>query len=363
MPVKSRTQLDTASKRLRQKPRGRPYLARIAKGKDLAYRRGPGSWSIHDNGKLKVFALADDHEPSNGRTVLTFDEAMAMARKLLLPEDGAEASKLTTVSQALALYEDDLRARDANIYNAKSPRIHLSPSLLSKPLALITDPAELKNWRNSLGKKGLVSATVNRICSCLRAALTFADKNRSHIWRAGLEKLPDGEVARNVVLPDDVVLMFVAACYQRDPSLGLLMDTLAITGARPSQPVRLKVRDLRDEDPMRPKLMMPPSAKGGGRNRSGKKHGKPYPVPITPALAARLRLAAKGRPGDAPLLLRRGGKSWSEKSLRQSLIDANTGQVDVIVCEADYRALKRGIEHLPPPCGNRRQYSMARLSR
>ena len=86
-------------------------------------------------------------------------------------------------------------------------------------------------------------------------------------------------------------------------------------------------------------------------------------MPITPALAARLRLAAKGRPGDAPLLLRRGGKSWSEKSLRQSLIDANTGQVDVIVCEADYRALKRGIEHLPPPCGNRRQYSMARLSR
>ena len=295
MPVKSRTPLDTASKRLRLKPRGRPYLARIAKGKDLAYRRGPGSWGIHDNGKLKVFALADDREPSNGKTILSFDEAMAMARKLLLPEDGMEASKLTTVSLALTQYEDDLKARKANVYNARSPRVHLSPGLLSKPLALITDPAELKNWRNGLSKKGLASATVNRFCNCLRAALTLADKNRSHIWRSGLEKLPDGEVARNVVLSDDTVWAFVDACDQHDPSLGLFMDTLATTGARPSQIVRLKVHSFQD-DGREPKLMMPPSAKGGGRNRSEKKHGEPYPVPITAALAARLRFAAKGRP-------------------------------------------------------------------
>jgi len=35
--------------------------------------------------------------------------------------------------------------------------------------------------------------------------------------------------------------------------------------------------------------------------------------------------------------------------LRQALIDDNTGHVNVVVLEADYRALKRGIEHLPPP--------------
>jgi hypothetical protein len=27
----------------------------------------------------------------------------------------------------------------------------------------------------------------------------------------------------------------------------------------------------------------------------------------------------------------------------------NTGHVNLVVCEADYKALKRGIEHLPPP--------------
>ena len=35
--------------------------------------------------------------------------------------------------------------------------------------------------------------------------------------------------------------------------------------------------------------------------------------------------------------------------LRQALIDDNAGHVNVVVCEADYRALKRGIGHLPPP--------------
>jgi hypothetical protein len=35
--------------------------------------------------------------------------------------------------------------------------------------------------------------------------------------------------------------------------------------------------------------------------------------------------------------------------LRQALIDKNKRHVNVVVCESDYRALKRGIEHLPPP--------------
>ena len=35
--------------------------------------------------------------------------------------------------------------------------------------------------------------------------------------------------------------------------------------------------------------------------------------------------------------------------LRQALTDDNTGHVNVVMCEADYRALKRGIGHLPPP--------------
>ena len=35
--------------------------------------------------------------------------------------------------------------------------------------------------------------------------------------------------------------------------------------------------------------------------------------------------------------------------LRQALIDDNTGYVNVVVSEADYQALKGGIEHFPRP--------------
>jgi hypothetical protein len=43
------------------------------------------------------------------------------------------------------------------------------------------------------------------------------------------------------------------------------------------------------------------------------------------------------------------GGSRYPAPLRQSLIDNNERRVNVVVCESDYRALKRGIEYLAPP--------------
>ena len=76
------------------------------------------------------------------------------------------------------------------------------------------------------------------------------------------------------------------------------------------QAVRLRVEDLHDH-PVRPKLMMPKSAKGGGRNRSEKKMER-YSVPITVQLAARLREASKGHADHAPLLLQSEGNPWGD---------------------------------------------------
>jgi hypothetical protein len=73
---------------------------------------------------------------------------------------------------------------------------------------------------------------------------------------------------------------------------------------------------------------------------------------------ARVWLQGKGgglKPGQAAVLLppKEGETGDSPAAyvapLRQALIDKNTGHVNVVVCESDYRALKRGIEHLPPP--------------
>jgi hypothetical protein len=69
---------------------------------------------------------------------------------------------------------------------------------------------------------------------------------------------------------------------------------------------------------------MPKGDKGGG---------------LTPGQAMVLLNPKKGEEEDAPAAYR--------SPLRQALVDENNGHVTFVVCESDYRALKRGIEHLP----------------
>ncbi|MET4443279.1 integrase [Bradyrhizobium sp. GM2.2] len=310
--------LESRSARLRLKARRRPYSGpSLARGISLMYRRNKtnGTWVLKaSNGHgaywTNGFALADDFEDSNGKSVLTFYEAQDAAKKLAR---GDPDTAPITVDGALTAYKTDLEARGANPYNAEWPRVHLSKVLLAKPVALLT-AAELKKWRDSLLAK-MAAATINRLCRCLGAALELARQHDDRIqnqqaWEVGLAGLPDAIEARNVILSDDKVREFVATAYSLDGNLGLVVDTLAITGARPSQAVRLRVEDLHNH-PVRPKLMMPKSAKGGGRNRAKKKVER-YSVPITVQLAAKLTQAAKNRPDDAPLLLQSDGSPWGE---------------------------------------------------
>ena len=282
------------------------------------YRRNKtnGTWVLkssdgHGAYWTKSFALADDFEESDGKNVLTFYQAQDAAKRLARGEDGSAETAPITVDGALKDYKRDLEARNANPYNAESPRVHLTKVLVAKPVQLLT-AAELRKWRDSLLGK-IAPATINRVCRCLFAALELARQHDERIqsrqaWELGLACLPDAMEARNVVLPDGKVRDFVSAAYALDDGFGLLIDALAITGARPSQVVRLRVEDLHDHQ-VRPKLMMPKSGKGGGRNRA-KRKAERYSVPITVQLAARLRAAAKGRDQGAPLLTRSDGSPW-----------------------------------------------------
>src|SRR5262249_28220671 len=147
----------------------------------LGYRRnqGAGTWSVRVTGSgewVKRIALADDLEPSNGRDVLSYwqavDEARKLARRQPGDTDDSNDGRPLTVGEALDRYERDLEARGAGVYNAQWARKHAG-SLLSRPVALL-GANELKRWRNGLLKKGLAPATVNRIRNCLRAALETA---------------------------------------------------------------------------------------------------------------------------------------------------------------------------------------------
>jgi integrase len=313
--------LESRSARLKLQVRRRPYSGpSLARGVLQQFRRNKkrnGSWIAkvsngHGRYWTDVVAEADDHDESNGTTILNFWEAQDVIKKLALGEDGSANTAPITVDGALNHYKRDLEARSANPYNSESARLHLTPVLLAKPVQLLT-ATELKKWRDGLLGGKLAPATVNRVCRCLFAALELARQHDERIqnwqaWEVGLAGLPDAIKSRNVILSDNKVRELVAAAYAQDGKLGLLVDVLAVTGSRPSQVVRLRVEDLHHH-PLRPKLMMPKSGKGGGRNRSQKKH-EHYSVPITVQLATKLGEAAVGRANDSPLLLQGDGSAW-----------------------------------------------------
>jgi integrase len=165
---------------------------------------------------------------------------------------------------------------------------------------------ELRAWRDGLKTK-MTAASVVRTCSTLRAALNLAAATDERItnreaWKVGLAAIPGGAgESRNVILVDKEVRAIVAAAYRVGKEFGEFVDVIAVTGARPSQVARLQGDDV--QLGRQPRLNMPVSRKG----RSTKKTTH-RPVPITEALAARL----KGRNGT--LLLQPGGAPWAGNS-------------------------------------------------
>jgi hypothetical protein len=137
--------LESRSARLRLKIRRRPYSGpSLARGIALMYRRNRtnGAWVVkssdgHGAYWTKAFALADDFEDSDGKAVLTFYEAQDAAKKLARGENGSADNAPIIVDSALKDYKRDLEARNANPYNAESPRIHLTSVLLAKPVQLL----------------------------------------------------------------------------------------------------------------------------------------------------------------------------------------------------------------------------------
>ena len=223
--------LESRSARLRLKIRRRPYSGpSLARGISLMYRRNVtnGTWVMkvsdgHGAYWTKGFALADDFEDADAKSVLTFYQAQDAGKKLARGDDGDTENAPITVDGALKAYRPDLKAREANPYNADWPRLHLTSVLLSKPVALLTN-AELKNWRDGL-LGTMAPATINRLCGCLCAGLELSAQHDKRIqnrdaWETGLAGLPNAQEARNVVLSDGKVLEFVAAAYALDDQLG-----------------------------------------------------------------------------------------------------------------------------------------------
>ena len=234
--------LETRTARAKLAPRSKPHWIGIAPGISLGYRRngGPGSWSVRaadgrGSNWIKRVSLADDQEAADGATVMDFWMAADKAKALARGQD-ADAGRPATVDEALKDYAADLAVRGAGTANAAGPRKHLTPSLMTKPVSMLT-VRDLRAWRNALAES-MPAATVNRIGKSLKAALNLAGAHDDRIgnskaWRVGLAALPepdDGE--SNLVLTDEQRRDVVAAAYAISAELGLYVEVHAATGAR-----------------------------------------------------------------------------------------------------------------------------------
>ena len=312
--------LESRSARLRLPVRKKPYTGpALARGIHLLYRRnkGGGTWIVKASGGrggywTKGFAIADDFEDADGTHVLSFHHACEAAKALARGKSDGPESKPVTVGDAIIRYTRDLKSRGRHLSNISRVEKYLTSSLAGKPVGMLS-ARDLQSWRDNLIEK-MEPSSVNRTCNGLRAALELAADLDDRIanrraFRLGLRRLPGANKARRIVMPDEDVLRIVKAAYEIDRAFGLLIETLAVTGARLSQAARLTCADLQADRAADPRLMIPSSFKGRGQKKFSHR-----PVPITPALGAALNEAKGDRPWDAPLLLKRDGTRWQATS-------------------------------------------------
>src|SRR5262249_47085649 len=148
LPKPRNAKLESATARRKLAVRKKPYYVRLSPGIALGYRRnaGAGTWTVRvaDGGAewVKRIAVADDLEPASPPHVLSYWQAIDLARSLARrqPGDAIDESRPLTVSEALTLYEKDLVARGGNPYNAEHPRAHPPAVILTKPVNFFRPP-------------------------------------------------------------------------------------------------------------------------------------------------------------------------------------------------------------------------------
>ena len=316
------SQLETRSARLTLPIRTKPYgSVKVARGILLQYRRndGAGSWSVKvANGKgghwTQRIGAADDFEDADNRHVFDFFQAQALARKVARGSEH-ETAKPLTVRDAIGRYERDLVRRGGDVANnVKRIHKHLTKALADKVVALLTED-DLTMWHNSL-VGAMKPASLVRLFKALKAALNLAARNdrtirNAHVWRHALSGIQDTFGTRNKqVLSDADMHRVIAAAYEEGREFGLLIEALAETGTRISQAARLTVADLKDG--ANPRLIMPVSRKGRGVRKITHR-----PVPITTGLAAKLKVAIKGKAKGALLLPKPDGTQWVRDNHRK----------------------------------------------
>ncbi len=325
------SRLDSRAAREKLKPSGKPYYRPLELNLHLGYRKGKhgGKWVMRcyvgdEKYVVETIGVADDVVDADGVETLDFHQAQDRARERAraIAEEARIASLGPAITVGSAILEEYLPVREkceARNHGAiglqRDARSRLTKHLLeaneklaAKPLgALTTD--DLAKWRDGLR---MAPGSVQRTTNDLRAALNLAAKrHKAQLPPTIRDTIKDGlasvhaapAAAREAqVLRDADVRALVSAAWEIDAAcgwggdLGRIVLTLAGTGARYSQVIRMTVADVQAAQK---RLMVPASFKG-----RGVKNSSHIAVRIGDDVLAALATATAGRKGSEPLLTR-----------------------------------------------------------
>jgi integrase len=332
--------LETRTARRRLKAQHKPYYLRIGRSVYLSYRRGVGQpegrWGIRTYAgdkryKEKSFAIADDVQDSNGRTVLDFDEAQDRARVLAKGFMIGDQTNLgtTTVSNAMEEYAEWLTEHRKSADQTKCTiKAHIKPKLGKRKIASLTTP-DLRRWHSDLAKapariRGKERtrpldkddpeairkrrATANRVLTVLKAGLNYAFREGAvdddTAWR---RVKPFGNVdaprVRFLTVRESQRLINSAT-----PDLRNLIRGALHSGARYGELVALRVEDY-DTD-------------GGTIYIRDSKSGRPRHVPLNDEGQGFFEGISAGRKSSETLFLRDNGEPWGKSHQARPLKEA-----------------------------------------
>ena len=306
--------LDSPAARAKLKASGKPYWRAIDTGLHLGYRKGlnGGRWVLRrylGAGQYEVatVAIADDHSPADGASILDFFQAQRKAREVAALAK-APAKTAFTVAAALAAYFERLEHEGSrSLADAKRrARFHILPGLGDILVADLTRDI-ISKWLTGMAGKGADGhssqdairanrASANRVLTILRAALNqaFRDgKAASDIpWRT-VKPFHGVDAPRFRYFTKDEVTRLINAAQGdfRD-----LVKAALFTGCRYSELGRLRAGDFNPES----------GTVFVGQSKSGKARH----VVLTDEGRRFFETLTAGRPGGALMLIHADGAGW-----------------------------------------------------
>lgn len=336
--------LEKREARRRLDARGKPYYRVMEEGVHLGYRRlktGAGNWVVrHYVGdqkyEVETIGPADDLSDPDGIKILSFSQAQAKARELMVERANKAAGKAgpLTVKAAIDAYIEFLEAkRKSAQFSRYAADAFILPVLGPTEVKDLTKD-QIEVWHHDLAKAGARirvkkgdeqrfkevedpeehqrrrRSTANRILTVLKAALNKAWREEKvpsdAAWRAVEPfKGVDAARVRYLELAEVTRLLNAAELDFRRLARGAVE-----TGARYGELTRLKVVDF--------------SHNSGTISIRKSKSSKARHIYLTEDGVAFFRSITAGRIGTAFLFVKENGEPWKKDHQKDPMRDACT---------------------------------------